>query len=1214
VRRTNKNKMQIKKTKIEFILLVAIFQVFLLMNMVIANSYLIHQTGPLIEDLKITEKNRFKDLVRLGLNLLTGFLSLKQIGIVSAQEVSLHCCLETNEGAVCQDIISGTASSTHPKSCANPVPTSCDNVPDCEKGCCYDSILGLCSTGSSRKKCEVDGGEWYSGASCLIQQCQQGCCVLGSNTEFTTEKGCEWLSLQQGFDKDFKDISGELECLILSASQDEGACVLEAGRCNFVTEVECLERQGDFYDVYCSDDQLKEFGVICEEKDHVGCYDNNIYWFDSCGNRENIEEECNYPSKKCSEDNGNFICKDLGCENAQANVRTKDRLNGERWCIYDSYIGDGKDTAGSEHWLAYCYEGEVEIDRCGEYRGHVCAQSEIEEGGKTFSQASCVGNIGIECLAYNNEEATMEEDCNENTHCVIKNINVDKNFKFDICVPRYPRGFDLLQPSVSCSMINELKCTVLYMKDWKGEWDCEENCHCVQGDDPKNVKASKKFVEQMNDLCMSLGECGTHVNYIGKGTDNIKATGSLAGVSWEDYKDYADPVEGQYVELQDIDDFLSSIFGTDWDPEWDEESKVSEAVDVLGTISGALGIYAIGRVYLPTTKIGASLGLVKMKLAGLGAATIGAAIGAAAGAKLAEYLEISGDAATAMTIAGGTAGASIGYMIIESWAPSLGFWGVIVPIIVIIYIWAIGWGETKEKTVSFTCMPWQAPTFSGFAEAQSNCEKCNEDPLRPCIEYRCNALGQVCKLLNDDTENPACESIPYEPNPPVITAKEVITEGYEFRNNESKRVEIISSSGDECIPEFASVLFSLGTDEFAQCKFDFQQTATYDDMEDNFPLEENRFTEEHTFNIFMPSIDSLYIYDVGGDITKMYGNMNLYIRCQDAWENFNIDEYVVNFCIHSGPDLTAAWIRRFSPKDESFLKYGITEIPVTIHLNEPASCKYDVVGGKSYDEMLYSMDCKTDLDDMELYGWPCSTTLTNLTNGENKFYIKCKDKPWIDELTEEEIEDYEEEFGEEYLERNINSQDYVYTLHVSENELKIDSVLPQGEIESGFEPVSVDLKVETSGGIENGKSTCFYEWANNWIRFKDTFSKSHKQPGLNLMGGNFKIPIMCNDDAENVVYGNASFSINVDSLPPTAVRIYRYGSSLEIITDEEAECYYDFNKCSFNIDNSTSMTIGFSKKHSAGWLIGKTYHIKCKDIWGNANPNCMIKVSPSFFG
>ena len=146
----------------------------------------------------------------------------------------------------------------------------------------------------------------------------------------------------------------------------------------------------------------------------------------------------------------------------------------------------------------------------------------------------------------------MEENCNENTHCMVKNIDIAKNFKFDICVARYPRGFDLLESSVSCSMINKFKCTVLYEKDWKGDWDCEENCGCVQGDSPKNVKASKKFVEQMNDLCISLGECGTYINYIGEGTDNIKATGSLAGVSWEDYKDYAEPVSGQYVEPQNI--------------------------------------------------------------------------------------------------------------------------------------------------------------------------------------------------------------------------------------------------------------------------------------------------------------------------------------------------------------------------------------------------------------------------------------------------------------------------------------------------------------------------------------------------------------------------------------------------------------------------------------------------------------------------------------
>jgi len=249
------------------------------------------------------------------------------------------------------------------------------------------------------------------------------------------------------------------------------------------------------------------------------------------------------------------------------------------------------------------------------------------------------------------------------------------------------------------------------------------------------------------------------------------------------------------------------------------------------------------------------------------------------------------------------------------------------------------------------------------------------------------------------------------------------------------------------------------------------------------------------------------------------------------------------------------------------------------------------------------MECKTDLlNDEELYGWPCHTTLTNLTI-ENEFYIKCKDKPWWENCSDEDKEKYEP--------RNINAEDFVYALYVSENELKIDSILPQGKIEAGFEPISMDLEVETSGGVDNGICTCYYEWAGNWIQFLDTFSDYHKQKGLDLMGGDFNISIKCEDDAENIAYGNADFSLNVDSSAPIVVRAYKSGNNLKLITNEKARCYYDFNGCDFALVNGSSMSYSLSTEHTSEWIIGQTYYIKCKDIWENENPTCAIIVEPS---
>jgi hypothetical protein len=1229
-------KIKVKKGKIEIAFLIIIFlQIFLLMNMNTARSYMIHQTDNLNRDTAVKESG--KKLIDFG-KLLLWFLSIKQIGTVSAQDgddIYWTCCPEMNDGSVCEDI-----SSLTPELCAvEPIPTKCDNVAGCEKGCCIDTVEGLCTTGSAKEECEDGGGVWDEIESCLIDECQNGCCVLGDEARFVTEKRCERLSSQRNYEKDFRDIDSELECLALTASQTQGACIT-GEICLRETEEQCLSDNGNFYANYLCSNPVLDTG--CERQASIGCADgeDGIYWFDSCGNMENIyssnkdaswnngkilkkEESCGSGSGNidsstcgncdrglssiCSETkpgekkvlDGNFICEDLRCSYTDQWGNKVTKKNGERWCIYDSYIGDGKDTVGSEHWLAYCHNGEVELDGCDNIRrGDVCQQTVIEENGETFSSASCVPNEAIFCISYN-QESDMQEKCNENKHCMIKNVNIDTYFQFDVCVPRYPRGFDLSGSSISCAIANN-KCTVYYEKDWKGRWRCKENCGCVQGNDPNNVQASAKFVEEMNDLCISLGECGTYVNYLGEGTNNIRVTGGSAGVTWEDYVKYAEPVEGQYVEPQDIDDFLSSMTGNSGTPE-DGENDFAKAVKFLTTVSGASGmLIGLGGWYLGYSSVAASGattgGLLPGAVGSMGTMFTCAAIGAVTGAYLANYLERSGDAATVLTVAGGMIGLVVGYFLSGSTVCPVCAWVIlIVAIITIIYTWLSGWGKTTEREVSFTCLPWRPPT------GEADCKACNEDPSKPCTEYRCESIGQTCKLLNKKTENPICESIPREVNPPVINLSD-IEEGYEFVNEETKKVEIRKISGG-CVEENIPMHFTLKTDEPARCKYELQKTNTYEDMGENYPAEENRFTENHTFAFNWPHVENSNV-----------DNVNMYIRCEDYWGNFNINEYIVNFCIDKGPDMTAAWIQKFTPKSESHIGYNETTNPLTIYLNEPAECKYDVTPNKNYDSMSYTMNCNTETTDAELYGWPCSTTMTWLIRGENKFYIKCKDKPWVNELTEEEKEAYVDEYGEEYLEKNINVQDYIYTLYGTENALKINSVLPQGVIKSGFEPAATELKVTTSGGVDDGKAQCYYKFSDKWIRFADTFSDKHRQSFDTLMRGNYNIDIKCEDEAGNVDYGNSAFTVKVDSSPPVITRIYNKDGNLILATDEEADCYYSSEKCNFNIDEADSMTIALSKEHSARITPGKIYYVKCLDNWGNSQKSCtkILQVSKSF--
>jgi hypothetical protein len=258
--------------------------------------------------------------------------------------------------------------------------------------------------------------------------------------------------------------------------------------------------------------------------------------------------------------------------------------------------------------------------------------------------------------------------------------------------------------------------------------------------------------------------------------------------------------------------------------------------------------------------------------------------------------------------------------------------------------------------------------------------------------------------------------------------------------------------------------------------------------------------------------------------------------------------------------------------------------------------------------MKNSMECKKGLGDKELRGWPCSTKLTNLNSGENKIYIRCKDKPWV--VTQGDIE--------EYGERNVNQGDYPYTLYVSKNELKIDSITfnkisSGGTIRSGFEPVSVDMEVKTSGGESNGKATCYWgvlQRGSRWL-FYETSSNIHKQLLTDKVKGSYNIYVECEDDAGNKAKTEGQFTLEVDGSPPKVVRLFKEGGSLKMITNEEARCYYSLSSCFFNFDdeNVFGMTTVYSKEHVANWNPGQKYYIKCEDLWKNKNPECAIIVS-----
>lgn len=1275
-----------KKTKLTRIgLLIITLNILLIVNSVTANSYFLGKifSADGIGEVSADEKYW---------NVNGSYQVTNEFSASYSLENSLwSCCPKTKSGAICQDLNSDSIGECS----TSALPASCEYVTGCEPGCCIDEKEGLCSSGSTQAVCEQNGGKWEKDAGCNINECQKGCCMFGGKASFMTEQRCAKLSLSYGFEKDFRDVNTEIKCLAIAESQKEGACTFDNGVCKFGTQEECKTFGGKFSEkILCSNPLL---GTNCEKQASAGCVDgkDGIYWFDSCGNRENIyssdkikswndgkvlsqSESCNPSSdniessdcgncnvflgSRCENSNGNYICKDLNCVDDEG----IQRKNGESWCVYDSFIGEGKDPVGSRHWKKMCVEGEVITEPCADYRGQICVQATIGElEGRNVTTAQCVINEAVRCLKLSAGE------CTSNKACMVKSVNVDEGFKFDVCVGKYPRGFDLSRESdvksssQLCSMADN-ECKVLYVKDWKGKWNCKRNCQCEK---------SSAFANQMNDLCVSLGDCGSYINYVGEGTNNIGVTNS-PGLSWEQYADYANPVEGQSAEPQSIDYTLKQMSGNSAggssENNGEESSGLGNAVEIMGTVVGAsapiLQSTAIGILYSQTNvgilelakgiilketvsmevageagevatttiisegsvvgegmapalgAIGtvASAAGIGMMVGAIGAWAFGVEgqpayfaqiVGAVVGGGVAAYLSYSGATIGTMTSGGAGSIASFGgaFTSFGGFATLMAaaVWAIIAVVVIMVYTKLIGWGDTKEVIVKFNCYQWQPPVGG------ENCAKCNEDETKPCSEYRCLSLGTACDFINDGTENPACVKIEDDGKPPVISPGEIMT-GFSFLNPSADKVEIKKTNG-ECIPEFTHVLFTLQTDEYSYCKFDYSRgTGSLDGMQ-GFFAEETAYTKNHTSTVMMPSVESLDSTDSPVNLTEFYANMNVFVKCQDIYGTSNTKEYEVNFCVKSGPDTTPPEIVLSNLQDENYIGYGLSDVAAVFYVNEPAECKWSHMD-RDYTLMENNMTCDNDLIHYNTFGWLCTTTIGNLNEKENNIYVRCKDKPWMVNDTITEINETINETSGEKMNittikyRNVNSESFVYNLRKVNEQLEIMSITPD-EVSAGFEPVSVELKVKTAKGAESGKANCYYGFSpGEEIRFYTTGGTTHFQTFNSMLSGDYDLYITCKDPSGNVVVTSTNLRVYIDTKPPTVVRTYHDGNNLIVLTNEEAECYYDLNACNFDLKNRTSMTSLFSTKHQTEWIKGKMYYIKCADILGNVNPDCAIKL------
>jgi hypothetical protein len=196
-----------------------------------------------------------------------------------------------------------------------------------------------------------------------------------------------------------------------------------------------------------------------------------------------------------------------------------------------------------------CYNGEVTVEPCSEYRNEICIQDEVNN----FKTAACVVNRWQDCVTQTNKEDCLDiysRDCKWiDGYSIQKNKSADGSVQdlgyttttvcggivgacFNVttpgsCVPNYSSGFDTAGtgngPEI-CSM-GTSQCVVTYkiglLGPSKGHlsrsgWAtkkkyCVKNCQCIPDGSPENIA----WISLHDNICMSLGDCGNKKNYLG---------------------------------------------------------------------------------------------------------------------------------------------------------------------------------------------------------------------------------------------------------------------------------------------------------------------------------------------------------------------------------------------------------------------------------------------------------------------------------------------------------------------------------------------------------------------------------------------------------------------------------------------------------------------------------------------------------------------------
>ena len=491
-----------------------------------------------------------KALFQIFIIILSIFtISLLNPKQAEAQTQQNYCCEKTNSGEFCQYTSSSNCDPSY-----NKAPSTCAQTQFCQPGCCV--FKGSCSKSTGYSNCLNSGGAWKQDATCSLPECNKACCVIGSDCSLETQEICKQKTSQYpDLSLDFRsEIQSESACTSVCRSTEKGCCVSQDGTCSYTSKASCKDE--NFHSgTFCSDSSLRLDCSQCKPHSTKKCIDEDVYWYDSCDNQENIAEDCNYESGTIC-DGSQSKCVSVNCastyDSESVDYDGVSRKNGESWCMYEGATGLGFDLVGSRHYRNICINGKELIEPCKDYREEYCFQMDMQTG-ETYREAQCKPNHYADCITKCNtassktSDSALKKAMKNDKECCEKlgrdcywSASQD-NSDLGKCIPLVPPGFAFwtssnpyadetsstsssASPATSsnsqtpaagsgsnfCSKGN-FECKVIWVKEDRfSDWECKANCECLTQD----------FAISTNAYCRSLGDCGAHYNVIGKFTQD----------------------------------------------------------------------------------------------------------------------------------------------------------------------------------------------------------------------------------------------------------------------------------------------------------------------------------------------------------------------------------------------------------------------------------------------------------------------------------------------------------------------------------------------------------------------------------------------------------------------------------------------------------------------------------------------------------------------